>query len=362
MTKVKKIEQLSMNEKQKLEEVESKFVFRSNDYYNSLIDWQDPDDPLRKLVIPHEDELSSWGELDASGEHAYTKAKGIEHKYSDTALILFNNVCGAYCRYCFRKRLFMNDNDDTVTDMSEAIEYIKKTPQITNVLITGGDPLVASTKKIRPLVESLRAIEHVKIIRFGTKMTAFNPYRFLEDQSLFDMIREFSTEEKKIYIMNHFTHPNELTQPAIKALHKLMKAGAICTNQTPMLKGINDDVVALKQMFDTLSEIGVPPYYIFGVRPTLGNEPYTMPIEKISEIFEKARVQTSGLAGRARFVMSHKTGKIEVLGLTKENIIMRYHRAAKEEDRGKVMVFKRNPKALWFDDYKELVQEYKLLD
>lgn len=360
MTKVKKIEQLDALEVESLQEVEKKFVFRSNDYYNALIDWENPDDPLRKLVIPHEEELSSWGELDASGEHSYTKAKGLEHKYSDTALILFNNVCGAYCRYCFRKRLFMNDNDDTVTDMSEAIAYIKQNPQISNVLITGGDPLVASTKKIEPLVQSLREIDHVKIIRFGTKMTAFNPYRFLEDESLFEMIEKFSSADKKIYFMNHFTHPNELTEPAVKALHKLMKAGAICTNQTPMLKGINDDVDALKTMFEKLSEIGVPPYYIFGVRPTLGNEPYTMPIEQISEIFEKARVQTSGLGGRARFVMSHKSGKIEVLGTTKENIMFRYHRAAKSEDRGKIMVYKRNPKALWFDDYKELVEEYKL--
>ncbi|MGM0534420.1 MAG: KamA family radical SAM protein, partial [Campylobacterota bacterium] len=316
MTKVKKIDQLSEEKKAALQEVEKKFVFRSNDYYNSLINWDDPKDPLRKLVIPDEEELSTWGELDASGEHAYTKAKGLEHKYKDTALILFNNVCGAYCRYCFRKRLFMNDNDDTVRDMTEAIEYIKDHPEITNVLITGGDPLVASTKKIRPLIESLRAIDHVKIIRFGTKMTAFNPYRFLEDESLMDMIREFSLPDKKIYFMNHFSHPNELTQPAIEAVNKLQEAGAVCTNQTPMLQGINDDVEALRQMFETLSNIGVPPYYMFGVRPTLGNEPYTLPIETISEIFEKARVQTSGLAGRARFVMSHKTGKIEVLGTT----------------------------------------------
>jgi KamA family protein len=254
----------------------------------------------------------------------------------------------------------MNDNDDTVRDLSEAIEYIKTHKEITNVLITGGDALVASTKKIRPLIEQLREIDHVKIIRFGTKMTAFNPYRFINDDSLIEMIREFSTADKKIYFMNHFTHPNELTTEAIQGIHRLIEAGAICTNQTPMLRGINDDVEALKTMFEKLSEIGVPPYYIFGVRPTLGNEPYTMPIEEISTIFEKARVQTSGLAGRARFVMSHKTGKIEVLGLTEDKILFRYHRAAEAKDRGKVMVYKRNPEALWFDDYTELLEEYYL--
>ncbi|MFT7878832.1 MAG: KamA family radical SAM protein [Sulfurimonas sp.] len=358
MTKVKKVEQLSQKEVEELHEVEEKFVFRSNNYYNDLIDWNDPEDPIRKLVIPDRDELSSWGELDASGEESYTKARGLEHKYQDTALILFNNVCGAYCRYCFRKRLFMNDNDDTVEDMTEAIAYIKAHPEVSNVLITGGDPLVASTSKIRPLIKSLREIDHVKIIRLGTKMTAFNPYRFLEDEALYEMIREFSTADKKIYIMNHFTHPRELTEPAIEAIDKLIKAGAICTNQTPMLRGINDNVEALKEMFEKLSEIGVPPYYIFGVRPTLGNEPYTMPIETISEIFEKARVQTSGLAARARFVMSHKSGKIEVLGMTEDKIMFRYHRAAKLEDRGRVMVYKRNPEALWFDDYTELLESY----
>lgn len=360
MTKVKKVEQLAVEEKEALNEVEQKFVFRSNTYYNSLIDWDNPKDPLKKLVIPDRNELNSWGELDASGEEAYMKVRGLEHKYEDTALILFNNVCGAYCRYCFRKRLFMHGNDDTVEDMTEAIAYIKSHKEISNVLITGGDPLVASTKKIKPLIDSLSEIEHIKIVRFGTKMTAFNPYRFLEDDSLFEMIRTFTTPNRKMYFMNHFTHPTELTEPAVEALNKLLEAGAICVNQTPMLRGINDSVESLKEMFQKLSTIGVPPYYIFGVRPTLGNEPYTMPIEEISAIFEKARVQLSGLAGRARFVMSHKSGKIEVLGVTEDKIIFRYHRAANKENRGKVMVFKRNPKALWFDDYTELIEEYFL--
>lgn len=360
ITRVKRVEQLSQKEVEELQEVEQKFVFRSNSYYNSLIDWSDPEDPIRKLVIPHKDELTDWGDLDASSEEHYTEARGLEHKYQDTALILFNNICGAYCRYCFRKRLFMDGNDDTVEDMAEAIAYIKTHSEISNVLITGGDPLIASTRKIRPFIESLRKIDHVKIIRFGTKMTAFNPYRLIEDEALHEMIREFSTADKRIYIMNHFTHPRELTEPAIEAINKLIKSGAICINQAPMLKGINDNVDTLKELFEKLSEIGVPPYYVFGVRPTLGNKPYTVPIETISEIFEKARVRTSGLAARARFVMSHKSGKIEVLGMTQDKIIFRYHRAANLEERGRVMIYKRNPEALWFDDYKELLESYEL--
>ena len=357
-TKVSKIDGLDDQEKSDLEEVEEKFVFRSNDYYNSLIDWDDPDDPIKKIVIPEMEELEQWGSLDASNEHKYTVANGLEHKYEDTALIIFNDICGAYCRFCFRKRLFIKGNDDTVRDLAGAIEYIKEHKEINNVLITGGDPLIASTSKIEPLIKSLREIEHVNIIRIGSKMLSFNPYRVLEDPSLLDMISKYSLPEKKIYIMNHFNHPRELTPQAIKAINLVMKAGAIVTNQTPMIKGVNDSAEVLKELFEKLSFIGVPPYYVFGCRPTEGNKTYTVPVEEAYEIFNKARTSVSGIAARARYSMSHASGKIEILGMTKEHIMFRYHRAANKENRGKTLVYKRNPEACWFDDYTELVEEY----
>ena len=125
-----------------------------------------------------------------------------------------------------------------------------------------------------------------------------------------------------------------------------------------MIAGVNDDPDVLAEMFNQLSYIGVPPYYVFQCRPTLGNRIYVTPLEEAFEIFETARIRCSGLAKRARFVMSHATGKIEVVGLTEKHIYFKYLRTANEENDARFMVFKRNHEAYWFDDYKELVDEY----
>lgn len=364
ITKVKDLEHIPAEEREQLEEVSKKFVFRTNDYYNSLIDWDDPNDPIRKLIIPDVEELDEWGVLDASNEHHYTRVPGLEHKYTDTALLLVNDVCGAYCRFCFRKRLFMNDNDEVHKDVSEGVEYIRNHPEINNVLLTGGDPLIMSTKRLTTVISQLREIDHVQIIRIGTKMPAFNPYRVLNDDSLLEMIRTYSTNEKKIYIMAHFNHPVELTDVAIEGLNRLHKAGAVIINQSPLIKGVNDDPEVITELFNRLSYIGVPPYYLFQCRPTEGNKAYSIPIERALEIFEQARAHVSGLAKRARLSMSHFTGKIEILGQTEEHIFFRYHRAADPANSGKMMVFRRNSEACWFDDYRpeDLVAEYSFLE
>ena len=358
LTKLEQVPQLSQGEINRLEEVNEKFVFRTNDYYQSLIDWDDPEDPIRRIVMPDVQELDDWGQLDASDEESYTVAKGLEHKYDSTALLLVNEVCAAYCRFCFRKRLFMDENEEVTKDVSEGLEYIRTHKEISNVLLTGGDPLIMSTSKLEPIIQKIREVDHVNIIRIGTKIPAFNPMRIYNDPSLEVMFRKYSTPEKRIYVMAHFNHPRELTPEAVRGLSFLLNAGAIVVNQTPMIAGVNDDPDVLAELFNTLSYLGVPPYYVFQCRPTLGNRIYVTPIEEAFEIFETARARCSGLAKRARFVMSYDTGKIEIVGLTGEYIYFKYLRAADEENDAKFMVFKRNPDAYWFDDYKELVDEY----
>ena len=274
--------------------------------------------------MPDVEELNEWGELDASNEEKYTKVHGLEHKYTSTALLLVNEVCAAYCRFCFRKRLFMNENDEVTKDISQGLEYIKNNKEINNVLLTGGDPLILSTSKLEPIIQQLREIDHVKIIRIGTKVPAFNPFRIINDPSLLEMFRKYSTAQKKIYIMAHFNHPRELTSQAIEGLTTLMDSGVTLVNQTPMVKGVNDDPDVLAELFSKLSFIGVPPYYVFLCRPTLGNETYSVPVEKGYEIFEKSRIRCSGLAKRARLVMSHESGKIEVVGMTDDQIFFKY--------------------------------------
>ncbi|MEE8268235.1 MAG: KamA family radical SAM protein, partial [Gemmatimonadales bacterium] len=327
ITRLDQLERLTAAERRRLGPVADRYAFRLNEYYEKLINWDDPNDPLRRLVVPHEQELLEWGRLDASEEASYTPVRGCQHKYSDTALLLVNEVCGAYCRYCFRKRLFMNDNDDASTDYSAGLSYIAEHEEITNVLLTGGDPLIMSSRRLGQILSDVSAVPHVRIIRIGSKMVAFNPFRVLDDPELLQLIREHCESGTQIYIMNHFDHPRELTTEARLALQLLLKAGAQIVNQCPIIKGVNDRPQTFAALFRELSFIGCPPYYVFQGRPTAGNAPYELPIVEGYRIFTEANRLVSGLAKRARFAMSHATGKIEICGLDDRYIYMRYHRA-----------------------------------
>ena len=351
VTKLDQVGTLSDEERQELKPVAEKFTFRTNEYYQSLINWDDPDDPIRRIVMPDVQELREFGELDASDEISYTALRGLEHKYSDTALLLVNNVCGAYCRFCFRKRLFTDGNDEVTNDVTEALAYIKEHSVINNVLLSGGDPLIMSTGKLERIVSQLRQIDHVRIIRIGSKMVAFDPFRVLNDPSLLEMFDKYSLPGRRIFLMNHFNHPRELTEPALKALRLLQRAGAITMNQTPIIRGVNDKPEVIAELFSILSYNGVVPYYLFLCRPTLGNEPFVVPVEKALEIFEEARRRLAGLAKQARLCMSHKTGKIEVVGKMGNQIVFRYHRAPNPLDCGRLMIFESDPNAGWLDDY-----------
>lgn len=351
VNQLEQVHGLSDEERNKLQPVAEKFAFRTNEYYQSLIDWNDPDDPIRRIVMPDLQELDEFGEMDASDEHSYTVRKGLEHKYGDTALLLVNNVCGAYCRFCFRKRLFTDGNDEVTNDITDAVAYIEQHPEINNVLLSGGDPLIMSTGKLTKIIKQLRDISHVRIIRIGTKMTAFDPYRIINDPSLLEMLSQYSLPDRKIFVMAHFNHPRELTEPALKGLQLLQKAGAITCNQSPLIKGVNDKPEIIAELFGRLSFNGVIPYYLFLCRPTSGNEPYMVPIERGLEIFEEARRRLAGLAKQARLCMSHRTGKVEVVGKMDNKIVFRYHRAPDPHDCGRVMIFDSDPTASWLDDY-----------
>ena len=158
ITNLSKVEGLSEHERHVLKPITDKFVFRVNDYYLNLIDWNDPNDPIRKLVIPSEGELQEYGRWDASDEDTNYVVPGCQHKYKTTALLIVSEVCGAYCRYCFRKRLFRNDVKEAVSDVEPGLKYISEHPEINNVLLTGGDSLILSTRRLRMIVERLRAI------------------------------------------------------------------------------------------------------------------------------------------------------------------------------------------------------------
>ncbi len=335
---------------QEIDQVSNRYRFQASKYYLSLIDWSNANDPIRRLIIPDLSELEEWGTADPSDEAKYTILPGLEHKYSSTALMLISNLCGGICRYCFRKRVFIED--EIIQNIDSAIEYIQQHKEINNILLTGGDPFMLSNSRLEIILDKLQAVKHVKILRFGSKMLAFNPQRVVDDTNLLSILKNHNENtHQQIYLMNHFSHPNELTDLAIKAVKSMMNANVVLTNQNPIIRGINDNSEVLAELFTVLADIGVPPYYVFQCRPAMGNKDYAVPLEKGYDIFEKARSYVSGLAKRARYVMSHRTGKIEIVGVNDGHVYFKYHRAAQDGNSASFLVFKSNPNAYWLDDY-----------
>ncbi|WCF07902.1 KamA family radical SAM protein [Paenibacillus thiaminolyticus] len=349
VTDIEKITQIPETERKRLKQITEKFVFRVNDYYLNLIDWNDPDDPIRKLVIPNTGELQEYGRWDASDEDTNYVVPGCQHKYGTTALLIVSEVCGAYCRYCFRKRLFRNDVKEAMSDVNPGLAYIADHPEINNVLLTGGDSLILATPKLRMILERLRAIPHVQIIRLGSKMPVFNPMRIYEDEALLDTIREFSSADKRIYVMAHINHPREITAEAKRGFEALHQAGAIVVNQTPVLHGINDNADVLGELLDKLSWAGVTPYYFFINRPVAGNREFVLPLKDVYRVVEEAKAKTSGLGKRVRLSMSHTSGKIEILAIEDGKAYLKYHQS-RDNQYGRFMVLDCPDDAAWFDD------------
>jgi len=347
---VNQIPQLTPRERAILSKVTERYPFRANTYYLGLIDWDDPEDPIRRIVIPEVGELETDGVLDPSDEAAVTVARGTEHKYRNTVVLLVSEVCGTLCRFCFRKRLFMQSNDEVSVDVSRGLEYIRRHPEVDNVLLTGGDALILGSRRLDRILGALRDIPHVRVIRIGTKIPAFNPYRILDDPELCRTLARHSQEDRRIYIMVHFNHPRELTEVAVEGLSRLLESRAVVVNQTPLLKGVNDDPAIIAELFNKLSHVGVPPYYLFQGRPIDGNADFRVPLRRGYRIFELAKKRMSGLAKRARYAMSHASGKVEILGFLEGEVVLKYHQAKDPDDLGHLFSLPCPSDACWLDD------------
>lgn len=349
ITNLDKITSIPSDERELLKKVTSRYQFRINNYYLDLIDWNDPDDPIRKLVIPNKEELEEYGKWDSSDESTNYTVPGCQHKYESTALLLVSNVCGAYCRYCFRKRLFQDDSEEVVLDLEQAFDYIRSQPKINNVLLTGGDPFMLSNVRLHGILRRLREIEHVKIIRIGSKIPAFNPKRISQDSELLDILKEHTGVYGRIYVMTHYNHPRELTESSLECIRRLHESGVILTNQTPVLKGINDNPEVLAELLNKMSWAGITPYYFFINRPVAGNSDFVLPLNQVYSIVEQAKSKISGLGKRVRLVMSHSSGKIELLSIQGNTAYLKYHQSRNGMD-GTLMILPCPDYAAWFDD------------
>jgi lysine 2,3-aminomutase len=342
---------LSSYEKEQLEKVVEIHPMRVSPYYFSLINWNDPEDPIKKMAVPSLEELNLDGAYDTSGEAENTKMPGLQHKYSETALILATNRCATYCRYCFRKRLVGLPTEEIVKRFEDAAEYIEKHEEINNVLISGGDPLVLSNKVIERFLELLTRIDHLSFIRFGSRTPVTLPSR-LSDPDLLSLFKKHSQIDRRLYVVTQFNHPREITLQSISAVNNLLKAGVLVSNQTVLLRGVNDDPETLATLMNSLVSIGVAPYYVFQCRPVKRVKGhFQVPIFEGVRIVEKAKADCNGHSKRFKYVMSHKTGKIEILGVIDGEVYFKYHEAKNRKNLG--MMFKRrvDEKAGWLDDF-----------
>jgi len=320
-------------------------------YYASLINKDDPNDPIKGLIVPSTAELDLSGTYDTSGEKSNTVLTGLQHKYKQTALILSTNRCSAYCRFCFRKRLVGKPSHEIIEQFKEAVNYVSDHKEITNVLISGGDPFILYTDIIKVFLDELADIDHLDFIRFGTRVPVVFPQRIIEDDELVRMLSEYCDKQRQIFIVTHFNHPNELTEDAKKAVYKMRKAGLIINNQTVLFKGINDNSEILAELMRKLLRMGVNPYYVFQCRPVKRvKKHFQVPLVQAVDIVEKAKGYLEGHGKRFKFIMSHKTGKIEIIGIIGDEIYLKYHQAKDPKNMGRFFKRKINPYAGWLDD------------
>lgn len=346
-------------EKENLKKVLAIHPMRIPVYYANLINWQDSKDPIKKIVFPSVEELNLIGSYDTSGEKENTVFTGLQHKYKETVLLLATNICAGYCRHCFRKRMVGVSTDETLKIFDEALEYIKNHPEITNVLISGGDPLVLPTEIIEYFISELSKIKYLKFIRFGSRVPVYYPMRIYEDIKLLKVFSKYSTPERRIYLVTHFNHPKELTENAKKSIDVLLKNGVIVSNQTVLLKGVNDDPEVLATLMKNLVATGVVPYYVFQCRPVKRVKAhFQVPLKDGCEIVEKAKQKLDGHAKRFKYIMSHKTGKIEIIGIIGDDIYLKYHQCKDPTKVGELFKRKLTPNAGWLDDL-EIIHPYE---
>lgn len=351
VNELKKYMSLTDSEEKKIGEIIENYPMSITRYYMSLINKDDPEDPIRKMCIPSYYEMDSEGSFDTSGEKQNTKEDGLQHKYPQTALILSSNVCAMYCRHCFRKRLVGQSDEEIAKAFDRIFYYIVEHKEINNVLLSGGDPLLNNNGIIEYYLKKLCQVPHLKMIRVGTRVPVVFPCRIYGDEELLKILEKYSAI-KPIYFVTHFNHPNELTEEAKKAIDSLINIGVVVSNQTVLLKGVNNRPEVLANLINKLNEYRIIPYYIFQCRPVKGVKgQFQVPFIEGLGIVEKAKSMLNGHGKRFRYVMSHETGKIEILGMLNDReMIFKYHQAKNSANCGRIFVKNLEEKQCWLED------------
>lgn len=292
------LDSLAKSAKWKLSEEEKKaaelFPFQASDYYLGLIGKDRKNDPVYKQCFPDARELQKRKELfaDPLAEENQMPVPNLIHRYKDRVVLLVTNKCAVHCRFCFRKRKWKEGNTAVDIDddnLQEACKYILKHPEIREVLVSGGDPLMLSTQRLKTILGSVSGIKNVDAIRIGTRIPVVLPMRI--DKPLLNMLSGI----KSLWIMTHFNHPAEITKESEQACLALVKAGIPLLNQTVLLKGVNDSPEVLEKLFRGLVKIKVKPHYLFHADPVEGSAHFRTGVKKGLEIMKILRPLLSSL-------------------------------------------------------------------
>lgn len=290
---IAKVINLSDEEKRDMEKVVGQFRAGITPYFALLMDEDDRDDPIRKQAVPSIAELhmGKGDMLDPLHEDSDSPTPGITHRYPDRVLFTVTDQCSMYCRHCTRRR-FAGETDSARSreEIDKAIEYIRNTKEVRDVLISGGDSLMMSDDRLEYILSEIRNIEHVEIIRLGTRAPVVIPMRITDD--LVNMLKKY----QPIWVNVQFNHPKEMTEAAIAACNKLTDNGIPMNNQSVLLRGVNDCVHIMRDLVHALVRNRIRPYYIYQCDLSLGIEHFRTPVAKGIEIIEGLRGHTTGFA------------------------------------------------------------------
>ncbi len=279
-------------ERRGLQLAQEKFAVAVTPHFAQLIDPDDPNCPIRRQVVPREEEMvvSRGDMVDPCGEDHDSPVPGLVHRYPDRVLLLALDACAAYCRYCTRSRLVSQGELDPLPRRVDAIvDYLTEHTEVRDVLLSGGDPLLMSEERLDDLLGRIRAIEHIEFVRIGSRVPGFLPQRITPE--LVAILRKH-----RVWLSLHFCHARELTPEVTHACDLLADGGIPLGSQTVLLKGVNDDVQALKDLIHGLLKIRVRPYYLYQCDPVVGTGHFRTSVRKGMELMAGLRGYTTGYA------------------------------------------------------------------
>ncbi len=296
---------LSPEEVQHISQVEAEFSWHISPYYASLMDKENPNCAIRRQAIPHIAELHDpLGVIDPLEEEKHNPAPNVIKVYPDRIAWCVSNQCAMLCRHCLRKRMVGRENFDFSAEARDAaLAYIAATPQIRDVLLTGGDPLLYPDEVVEDILARLRKIEHVEIIRIGSRTPCTMPQRITED--LCQILKKYHP----LWLNTQFNHPKELTPEATEACARLADAGIPLGNQSVLMRDINDDPKTMKALVQGLVKMRVRPYYLYQCQTLSGTAHFRTPIEAGLRIIRNLRGFTTGFAV-PRYVLDTPYGKV----------------------------------------------------